>query len=1160
VLALLCCLTSLALAANPPVAAISGIALNQFGQPLAYAQMRICSVTSTGTPCTPPSTVYQDYALTIPIGSPATDQYGNYLFYAPALDYPNLYEIQISAGQGLYWTYVQNGPSSGSGGGGSATPGLPQYSVQTNYPTSTFHGAGDLLDLTPILGPLTSTGDGLDFEFTDAGTYSNGGAFIFAATETAASGADCPACFIVNTSDTYGTSADVPGGGDIALNAYSKGSGDGPGASGGSLVLTANSPFAGSETEGPGAPGTVFLQSNTDAQADGLNFASTIIGAETYDALAGSGADLANILIRTCYVGNPVAYQSCDVNVVANGTSASPGATQVGNVNLSASSSGNSSSGQINLSTNPTAGPVDGTEGTINLQGAAVNIFPTVAPYGSYASFNLRAVGSAAAAQIIGVVDISQNPAYPPPDDVEIVSSYGEPTILSLGEINIAADLASQPPSGGAADLTVTPHSTEPAAKFNGPVIVTPLGSSTSPVCPNGTGGALTITGCLTGPITSIEANGTPITPSAGAVNLAAGTNVTLTTVGNTTTITSSATAATAFSALTTATNTSAAMTVGSGASLGTSGTGTITATGMPASGLTGTALPSGIVSSSLTSAAGGSFGTAAYVTAPANTTSIAHQFFTAYNSGTGAFSVAQPAFTDISGTPSTTQVPFQSLTTTGTTGAATLSSGILNVPNYTYTLPTATNSVLGGVKPDGTSILNSSGVISVTPTSVGLGNVTNFTQTKAAIMPNTSPTSGQIPVGNSGGTAYAPVTVSGDATLASTGALTVNSSGGVAFGTGAFSAAPTITAIQNATVAVTPSAGAINFAPGANMTLTTTGNTITLAASSTAATAFSALTGSTNTSAAMVVGSGASLAVSGTGTIAATTATTATNFTGSLAGDVTGTQSATSVGKINGGSIPASAPVVGTNGAGQIVAGPSSLPPNGSAGGDLSGSYPNPTVAKVNGLAVPTSQTVVGTNGSGQFIAGPSSLPPNGAAGGDLSGSYPNPTVAKINGGTVPTSAPLLATNSSAAPVAVTITGLIKGNGSSAVTAAVAGTDYLTPTGSGASLTGITSSQVGAIQKVASGTIALPTSSIATGTCATATATATGALTTDVLNISPNADITGVTGYAPTGQIVQIYPPWLTAGQVNVKVCNPSANSSAITPGAVTLVWNVGR
>ncbi len=54
------------------------------------------------------------------------------------------------------------------------------------------------------------------------------------------------------------------------------------------------------------------------------------------------------------------------------------------------------------------------------------------------------------------------------------------------------------------------------------------------------------------------------------------------------------------------------------------------------------------------------------------------------------------------------------SLTTTGTSGVATLVSNTLNIPNYTYTLPTASTSVLGGVKVDGTTItINGSGVIS---------------------------------------------------------------------------------------------------------------------------------------------------------------------------------------------------------------------------------------------------------------------------------------------------------------------------------------------------------------------------------------------------------------------------------------------------------------
>lgn len=59
----------------------------------------------------------------------------------------------------------------------------------------------------------------------------------------------------------------------------------------------------------------------------------------------------------------------------------------------------------------------------------------------------------------------------------------------------------------------------------------------------------------------------------------------------------------------------------------------------------------------------------------------------------------------------------------------------------------------------------------------VGLGNVTNDAQTKASIVPNTLPTAGQILVGNAGGTAYAAVTMSSDASLASTGAITVANS-----------------------------------------------------------------------------------------------------------------------------------------------------------------------------------------------------------------------------------------------------------------------------------------------------------------------------------------------------------------------------------------------
>lgn len=82
------------------------------------------------------------------------------------------------------------------------------------------------------------------------------------------------------------------------------------------------------------------------------------------------------------------------------------------------------------------------------------------------------------------------------------------------------------------------------------------------------------------------------------------------------------------------------------------------------------------------------------------------------------------------------------------------------------------------------------------------------------------------------------------------------------------------------------------------------------------------------------------------------------------------------------------------------------------------------------------------------------------------------NPNGYTTNTGTV-TTASVVSANGFAGSVATagttpaitistTVTGLLKGDGT-AISAATAGTDYLTPSGSGASLTGITASQVGA-------------------------------------------------------------------------------------------------
>lgn len=110
------CLSSFA--AHAQVAVISGQAIDQNGQPLPNVQVRVCSVTSTGVPCTPTASIYQDFGLTVPAPNPTTtDQYGNYTVYAGTLPAPNLYTVQYSPESGVTWAYVVNGPFLSASGG-----------------------------------------------------------------------------------------------------------------------------------------------------------------------------------------------------------------------------------------------------------------------------------------------------------------------------------------------------------------------------------------------------------------------------------------------------------------------------------------------------------------------------------------------------------------------------------------------------------------------------------------------------------------------------------------------------------------------------------------------------------------------------------------------------------------------------------------------------------------------------------------------------------------------------------------------------------------------------------------------------------------------------------------------------------------------------------
>lgn len=121
--------------------------------------------------------------------------------------------------------------------------------------------------------------------------------------------------------------------------------------------------------------------------------------------------------------------------------------------------------------------------------------------------------------------------------------------------------------------------------------------------------------------------------------------------------------------------------------------------------------------------------------------------------------------------------------TITGTTGEISIANGDGVAGNPTASLPAAltfTGKTVTGGTFNSPVINTPTGIVK---SDVGLGNVTNDVQTKAAVVPNAVPSAGQVLAGNAGGTAYAPVSVSGDASLASTGALTVTKINGVAPG-----------------------------------------------------------------------------------------------------------------------------------------------------------------------------------------------------------------------------------------------------------------------------------------------------------------------------------------------------------------------------------------
>jgi hypothetical protein len=157
------------------------------------------------------------------------------------------------------------------------------------------------------------------------------------------------------------------------------------------------------------------------------------------------------------------------------------------------------------------------------------------------------------------------------------------------------------------------------------------------------------------------------------------------------------------------------------------------------------------------------------------------------------------------------------------TLGATTVGGNIFTLTNpgaITFLRMNADNSVTAR------SAANLKSDLSLVSSDVGLGSVTNNAQTQAAIVPNTAPSAGQILVGNAGGTAYAPVSASGDVTISSTGAHTLANNATARTDLGLDSNPSTLWTSNSSVVSLGNDNAAHSIFPAANDALTSPANT----------------------------------------------------------------------------------------------------------------------------------------------------------------------------------------------------------------------------------------------------------------------------------------------------------------------------------------------
>lgn len=325
----------------------------------------------------------------------------------------------------------------------------------------------------------------------------------------------------------------------------------------------------------------------------------------------------------------------------------------------------------------------------------------------------------------------------------------------------------------------------------------------------------------------------------------------------------------------------------------------------------------------------------------------------------------------------------------------------------------------------------------------------------------------------------------------------------------------------------------------GTNLSITSG----TLNAASTAATNFNALTSGTNTAAAMVVGSGASIAASGTGTIAATSAPYS-GLTGSVP---TWNQSTT--GNAATATALASTPTLCSAG---------NAPTGVLANGNATGCAPLSGISGLTSgyLPVASSSTTLANSLLDYGVTTPSTFTFGAAVaindGTGVGGGFSGAEGTAIAGAAAhdaiwaDSAAHRLKMNNNNGGAtnivgfsdlaSSSLFGVVKCDGTTIICAS----GVISAVGGGG---------------IANTTTTVGTTAITANTCTSATTvTMTGVTTSSVFNFTPSSDVSGVTGWGSTGGLTIV--AWPTANTLNYKVCNQTGTS--ITPSA-SVTFNVG-